>query len=114
MDMEFKYGKMVQNMREIGDLIRLVDMVNSGMLMEMFSRENGLTIKLMDMEFMFIRMELDTRESGKMICNMGRVKRYGLIIQCMKVITMKVKNMVKVCIFGKTDQATMEIGTKTE
>ena len=114
MDMEFKYGKMEQNMKEIGDLIRHVDMENSGMLMEMFSKVNGLMTKLMDMVFMFIRMELDMRESGKMICNMDRVKRYGQIIQCMKVITMKVKNMVKVYIFGKTDQATMEICTKIE
>jgi lipopolysaccharide/colanic/teichoic acid biosynthesis glycosyltransferase len=59
-------------------------------------------------------MEPDMRESGKMIYSMDRVKRYGLIIQCMKVITMKVKNMEKVYIFGKTDQATTEIGTKTE
>jgi hypothetical protein len=70
--------------------------------------------KLTDMEFMFIRMGLGMRENGKMIFNMVRVKRFGQIIQCMKGIIMKEKNMVKVSTFGKTDLAMMETGMKIE
>ena len=70
--------------------------------------------KLTDMEFMFIRMGLGMREKGKMIFNMVRVKRFGQIIQCMKDIIMKEKNMVKVSTFGKTDLAMMETGMKIE
>ena len=70
--------------------------------------------KLTDMEFMFIRMGLGMRENGKMNFNMVRVKRFGQIIQCMKDIIMKEKNMVKVSTFGKTDLAMMETGMKIE
>ena len=52
------------------------------------------------------------KESGKMIYSMDKVKKYGLIILDMKVLTMRVKNMELVFTFGKMDHLTMEIGLK--
>ena len=71
-------------------------------------------IKPMGMVFMFIKMEQGMKENGKTIFSTARVKRFGLIILCMKDITMKVKNMEKDFIFGKMAQVMMEIGMKTE
>ena len=71
-------------------------------------------IRLTAMVFTFIKMERDTKENGKTIYSMAKAKRFGLITQCMKDITMKARNMEKDFIFGKTAQAMMEIGMKTE
>lgn len=71
-------------------------------------------IKPMVMVFTCIKTELDMRVNGKMIFSTGLVKRFGPITVNMKGITKKVKNMEKVCIFGKMAPCTMAIGTKTE
>ena len=71
-------------------------------------------IRLTAMVFTFIKMERDTKENGKTIYSMAKVKRFGLITQCMKDIIMKARNMEKDFIFGKTALAMMEIGMKTE
>ena len=52
MDQGLKYGLMVQNMKEIGSIIKQMEKGNSGMQMGMSMKENGLTIKQMGMEFM--------------------------------------------------------------
>jgi len=57
-------------------------------------------------------MVQDTRENGKMIYNTDLVKKFGPIIVNTKVIIQKVKNTVRVFIYGKTAQCITEIGLK--
>ena len=54
MAMVFKYGLMVLDMKAIGNIIKLVEKENSGMLMVMYLKDNGKMIKLMAMEYIFI------------------------------------------------------------
>jgi hypothetical protein len=61
MDLEHKYGPMERSMKENGDLIRLMESENSGMLMGMCMKESGLKIKLMDKEYIYILMERDIK-----------------------------------------------------
>ena len=114
MAMEYKYGKMGPNMKVIGDSIKLVVMESSGMWMEMSSKGNGWMIRLMAMVFMSIRMELDMKENGRTICSMAKVKRSGLIILCTRGIIMRVKNMVRGFISGRTGPAMTVTGMRTE
>ncbi len=114
MAMASKSGKMEPNMRETGVSTKHVAMANSGMSMEIFSKVNGKTTKQMGMESIFIKMELNMKENGKTIYSMVKEKKYGQIIQCMKDITMKERNMEKACIFGKTGHVTMVTGMKIE
>jgi hypothetical protein len=51
MVMEYKYGQMVQNMKDTGVIIKLMERVNFGMQMVMYLMENGKKIKLMDSEY---------------------------------------------------------------
>jgi hypothetical protein len=64
MDTEFKYGKMEQNMKEIGNLIKRMDKEKYHTPMETFTRENGLQIKLTGMENIFIKMEINIWANG--------------------------------------------------
>jgi hypothetical protein len=54
-------------------------------------------------------MKRDTKENGKMIYSMAKVKGFVLVKKFMKA-----RSMEKDFIFGKTAQAMMEIGMKTE
>lgn len=51
-------------------------------------------IELMDLEYIFILMGLYIKDYGRMINNMGKDQKFGLMVQNMKVITLKVKNKV--------------------
>ena len=66
------------------------------------------------MVFTFIKMEPDMKESGKMTCNMDKAKKFGQIIQCMRVTITRARNMEKDFTFGKMGLAMMAIGTKIE
>jgi hypothetical protein len=88
-------------------------MANFGMWTVMFSKANGLMIRPTATEYMSIRMELDTKGSGKMICSMDTAKRFGQITRCMRGLTMRVRSMGVVSIFGRMVPATMVTGTKT-
>jgi hypothetical protein len=48
MVMAYRFGQMVQDMKENGRKIRHMEKENSGMLMVMFLKEIGKMIKLMD------------------------------------------------------------------
>ena len=66
------------------------------------------------MVFMFIKMEPGMKESGRMISSTDKAKKFGLIIQCMRVTITKARNMEKDFTFGKMDPAMMATGTKIE
>ena len=75
---------------------------------------NGLRTRQTAMVCMYIKMEQDMKENGKMIFNTVKEKKFGQIIQCMKVIIMKARNMAKDSIFGKMGRVTTVIGMKIE
>jgi hypothetical protein len=71
-------------------------------------------IKPTDTEFTFTKMVRDTKENGRMIFNTGSEKKSGLIIVNTKDIILKVKNMVRVYIYGKMVLCITVIGLKIE
>lgn len=54
MERVHKYGQMGLSMKDCGLRIKLMAEVNSGMQMEMFTRESGKMIRQMAMEFTFM------------------------------------------------------------
>lgn len=64
MALDFKYGRMVQNMKDNGKTIKLMVMENSGILMVTFMKEIGLMIRPMDMEYIYIQMEQNMKVNG--------------------------------------------------
>ena len=71
-------------------------------------------IKQMVMVYTSIKTVHVMRVNGKTISNMVLEKKFGQITVNTKDIILKVKNTVKVCIFGKMDQCIMVTGLKTE
>lgn len=87
MDLEYKFGQMELNMKDIGKTIRLMAKESSGMPMEMFLMVNGKMIKHMVTEFIFMLMEQNTKENGKMICNMAKEQKFGqMVLDMMDII----------------------------
>ena len=66
----FRFGRMELNMKAIGNLIRLMVMVDSFIRMETVIMVNGSMIKHMEEALMIILMELLIQEIGKKINNM--------------------------------------------
>jgi len=110
--MEFKYGQMVQNIKEIGNIIKLEVKENLNMLMEIFMKDNGNKIKQMDMEFISILMELNIKEIGKMIFRKDLENKHGLMEQNIKDNIYKGKKMVKENMFGRIFHNIQAIGNK--
>lgn len=69
---------------------------NFYMPIKLYMKEIGNMIKPMDMEFLFTLTKQDIQANGKMIFNMDMVKKIGLMVQYIKEILKKVKNMDKV------------------
>ena len=67
MEKEINFGRMEQNMKEIGEMERQKDKVLFIMQTETFIQENFTKIKLMDLEFIFIKMVKNMRVFGRMI-----------------------------------------------
>lgn len=69
-------------------------------------------IKLMGSEFTCTLMELGMKANGKMIYNMGKARKRGLMDLFMKDSISKVKSMALVYIVGMMVHATKAIGMK--
>ncbi len=83
---------MVQCTKAIGNMINKMEKDGSFILMVMFLWEIGLMKLQMALEFIFTsQMGQDTKGSGLMINSMVWVKKHGLIILFIKVITSKGK-----------------------
>ena len=54
MDLAYKFGQMVHDMKDIGNIIKLVVRGNSGTWTVMYLKENGKMTKQMATESMFI------------------------------------------------------------
>ena len=100
------------NMKAIGDLIKPAARESSGTLTAMSSKVNGSTIRPTDTASMYIKMERDTKENGRMTSNTAKERRSGPIIQCTKATIMRVKNMERVSISGRTVQAMKATGSR--
>lgn len=68
MDMEFRYGKMVQSMKDFGKMIKLTGKGNFIMLKVIFMKVNGLKIKFMVMVYILMLLALNMKATGRMIC----------------------------------------------
>jgi len=74
MDMVFRFGLMVLNIKASGKTIKLMDRENSGILTMIFFKVNFLKIEQMGLVFTFILMAQNMREIGRMIYSKGLVK----------------------------------------
>jgi len=83
--MVIKFGLMVQDTKDIGEMIKQMALENWFMLMEMFMRESGLMIKLMGKEPILMLMEHTIMETGLMINNTDLEWNPGLMEQNTKV-----------------------------
>ena len=71
--MVFKNGQMVQNMKDIGKITKLMAKEYFGMFTVTNTKDGGNEIKLMDMENIPIVMEQHMKVTGKMTSNMAKV-----------------------------------------
>jgi hypothetical protein len=76
-----KFGQMVQDMMDFGNMILLKDMVVLFMLRVMSMKDNGKMIKQMALEFILITTEIDTLVTGKRTNNTARVLKCGPMTQ---------------------------------
>ena len=77
-------------------------------------KDSGLTIRLMVQELINTLTVPCMKVNGKMICNMVKVSRPGLINLDTKVITHSVANTVLALINGTISHATPVTGVKTK
>jgi hypothetical protein len=79
LELESKYGKMVQDTLAIGKIIWLMVKGNFTTLMVICSKAIGVKIKQMALAFIFTLKGVDTKGFGKMTFSMGWAKRSGQI-----------------------------------
>ena len=78
--------------------------------MKMYLKDNGKMIRQTVMVFITIKVEPNIKAIGKMICNMEKEQKLGLIIQNLQVIMLNAKNMDKVLIIIMMALNTQEAG----
>ena len=113
MDVVNKFGKTVQDTKEIGDTIKPMVREHSGTCTETSTMGNGVMTKLMVMEFILTQMEQSTRVIGKMIYNTAMVSNNGQMGRSMRETMFKAVSMDKVPTPGKMDQSTQAAGERT-
>ena len=85
-----RFGQMVPDTKENGNITRLMVKVNSGMLTEMCTKATGKTIKQMDSEFTSMSMAPSTKVIGATISKRVTVLNLGAMVANTKVATKKV------------------------
>jgi hypothetical protein len=110
MERELRFGRMGQNMREIGETVWLKDKEYSIILMEIFIQGNFYKIKQMDLEFIFIKMVKNMKDSGRMISKMVLEKKNLKMVLSMKVYLKMEKNGEKVITNGLMAQHFQDSG----
>ena len=73
-------------------------------------RETGKMTKLLDMELIFIRMEQNTKVNGKMIINMEKVFKLGLMEVSMMGIMLRGRKVDKENTHGEMEAITLAHG----
>ena len=112
MDLVNKFGLMERNILVNGEKIKLMEKENLSMLMETFTTDSGLMIKRMVLEHIDMSMALCMKASGKMIFNMEKVSRHGLIRVDMRVNMLTVANTASVLINGVMEANIQGTGKK--
>jgi hypothetical protein len=110
MDLGYKFGQMELDMKDIGKIIRLMDVESSGMFMETSMRDNGKEIRLMDMASTYTVMEPLTKDSGSMTCNTEEERNTGMTVRSTMESTTRARSMGEVVISGKMGLSTQESG----
>ncbi len=101
MDMEFRYGLMVQNIKGFGKTGKLMVKENLFTSMETFTTVNGKMIKLVDMASISTIMVLATKATGLTTISTVLASRLGLTEANMKAVINRVKNMAKENMYGE-------------
>lgn len=101
---------MVLHIKDIGNKIKLMVPVNSHTLMGQHTMVVGRTTKRMVMEFLSIQSSIVTKVNGRMIYKMGRVKKFGLMVQSLKVGSCRALRMEEDFIIGQMVLAMKENG----
>ena len=100
MVMESNCGLMVQNMKDIGMIIKLKERVLFGMRREMCTKGTSLMTKLTAMECTRMSMEVSTKVTGRMICKRDMEVKCGVMELSTLEITKKEKSIIMVCMNG--------------
>ena len=110
MDMESRYGLMVQCTLATGKIVRLPVKVNLLISMETSTKVNGSTTKLMALVYTVTEMEASTLGHGRMINLTVLVLNPGLTIPSMKEVIALAAKMDLAFISGKMKQSTRDNG----
>ena len=110
MDMAFKYGQMVQNMKDFGFKIWLQDMVVLFLLTEICIRAIGSMIKHMVRVIITMLKEPCIKEGGLKINKKVMAEKNGPMVVSTKVNTSEERNMEKVYFNGQMEPNIMENG----
>ena len=78
------FGRMVLDMKDNGEMTKLIDLEDLYMQMVIFTKANGKTIKPTAKAPTLTLMGPDTKGTGRMTSSMGSVLRPGLMAQCMR------------------------------
>eukprot|EP00826_Nyctotherus_ovalis_P008004 TRINITY_DN12069_c0_g1_i10.p1 TRINITY_DN12069_c0_g1~~TRINITY_DN12069_c0_g1_i10.p1 ORF type:complete len:270 (-),score=34.57 TRINITY_DN12069_c0_g1_i10:163-972(-) len=85
----------------------------SFILRAMYIQAVGLMIKQTEKENIHTAMERHMKESGKMMCNMGRERRFGLMERAIRDSTAMARSTARALTYGATGHATQVIGRTT-
>ena len=80
MGMELKFGVMALVMKEIGNIIVLMEKEHFGISTEMCIQVIGSMIKLKAKGFINMQTELNMKVNGWMIYRMDKVQKIGLMV----------------------------------
>ena len=96
MDMGYKFGQMVQSMKENGGTIRQQEEASSLIVMGTPMKVNGKTIWQMDMECICMWMVQNMKDNGSMINSMVMGLKFGQMVHLTMDFFKIVKSMEKV------------------
>lgn len=103
-------GQMVQNTKEIGEMVWPKEEELSIMQIEICTQVNFTKIEQMGTELTSTKMGKDTKENGKMICNTAKVLKSLKMDQSMKALSATAKSKVMVVMNGPMALNTKAIG----
>ena len=113
MDEVNKFGKMEQDTRETGDIIKPMVREHSGTCTETSTMGNGEMTRRMVMAFILTQMEQSTKVIGKTIYSTAMVSNNGQMGQSMLETMCKGVSMGRAVTLGKMDQSTQVAGERT-
>ena len=110
MELVYKFGQMVRNMRVSGKITKHQEWGSFITLMVMFMKENGLTIKQMELEYIFILMVQNMKEIGRRMIKMVLGRKHGQTDRFMKGIIKKALKKELEFTVGQREAHTLDNG----